>query len=104
MIEEKRLHNRYPFLATASLYSKTSLKENKKIAAFVANISQTGIGLYISDAVGPGEKITVEITSTDVTGEKIVNYIEGMIAWEFRCGNHFCAGIFLSNELLFVQI
>lgn len=104
MSEDNRIYDRYPFMATINLRCNSPLDENKTLNAFVANISQKGIGLYSSNSMCPGSPISLELTYTDVTGNMNTNLIEGEIAWEKKQSNHFFAGVSLYNELFIVDI
>lgn len=104
MSEDNRIHDRYPFMATINLRCNLQHDENGTINAFVANISQKGIGLYSLNSICPGSPITIELMYTDVTGNPNTNLLDGEIAWEKRQNNHFFAGVSLYDELFLVQI
>ena len=85
----KRRFKRLPVLAKAEVRIG---EDNSLNPAHVANISRTGIGLYIDNPLPVDGDVTVILHYVDHQGKKLIEKLHGKVAW---CQKTFAAGITL---------
>jgi hypothetical protein len=93
--EDERKWHRYQFFGSAFV---TVQKAKAGIAATIANISFSGLGLYSPKPVGKGKKVTVRVSFIDQTGKTQENTISGQVDWQKKFQNMYLIGIIFDEE------
>lgn len=93
---ESRKWYRYQFFGKATI---KVLKEKTVLDASIANISFSGIGLYLLTPIGKGKKVKLKISFIDNTGKIQKEMVEGKVDWQSKFGNTYLIGIIFDEEL-----
>lgn len=92
---DRRKASRFGLVSLAEI---TSLADNVVTNAFVANASETGLGLYLDKSIKAGRDISIRLTYFDHDDKgneekRVMEDIGGKILWVKELGNYYFAGI-----------
>ena len=79
-----------------SIFSRADVRPKGKRAlmeAYVANLTQEGVGLYIQESLTVGQKVAITLHFVNHEGVEVTEKVEGKIAW---CKKAYAAGVALS--------
>ncbi len=94
-MKERRISKRFGLVSLAEI---TSLTDKITTNAFVANASETGLGLYMEKYIASGSDVAIKLTYFD-QGDKgneekrVMEEIDGKVLWIKALGNYFFTGI-----------
>ncbi|HLF86501.1 MAG TPA: PilZ domain-containing protein [Nitrospiria bacterium] len=94
-MKERRISGRFGLVSLAEI---TSLTDKITTNAFVANASETGLGLYMEKYIDSGRDVRIKLTYFD-QGDKgnedkrVMEQIDGKVLWIKVLGSYFYAGI-----------
>lgn len=94
-LEETRKCHRYHFFGSAAVIVH---KENVAVDATVANISLSGIGLYSSQSIGKGKRVSIKISFLDKAGKIQEDTISGKVDWQKKFKNMYLTGVIFDEE------
>lgn len=85
-------------LGLVSLAEITSPSDSAVTSAFVANASETGLGLYLERPIGRGKDVSIRLTYFDHDDKgneekRVMEDVGGRVLWVRELGNFYFAGI-----------
>lgn len=98
LYDEKRWFHRYPFCAAAGVRRKDT-PDSPPLKSLVGNISETGVGLYVSEALELETPVSVEITFVDINKKPQQEKINGSIARIYQENDMYFIGISFTEKI-----
>jgi len=90
MISEKRMARRVTLTGTTLVIPGSG---GRALTAVVTNVSSTGAGLRIPEAIPPNEAVTVTMAFLDTVGLVTQEKLSGVVAWIAPSPRGFLVGI-----------
>jgi hypothetical protein len=90
MITEKRLARRVTLTGTTLVIPGSG---GRALTAVVTNVSTTGAGLRVPEAIPPNEPVTVTMAFLDQTGMPTQEKLAGVVAWLAPSPKGFLVGV-----------
>ncbi len=98
MGKDNRKHSRYRLFAVAIIEAKGK-KAETQVTAHIENLSESGMGVYVSKPVDNGTPVKIEIKFTNVMGKKMKDTITGKVAWHQEQGELHYLGLEFDEKL-----
>jgi hypothetical protein len=96
MITEKRTARRVTLTGTTLVIPNSG---GRALTAVVTNVSATGAGLRVPEAIAPNEPVTVTMAFLDHTGAPTQEKLAGMVAWLAPSPRGFLVGLTWSHPI-----
>lgn len=98
-MEDARKDKRYPVYATALVRDRGGEGSPSETMVAIANISQSGLGLYSFSAMRKGASVSLDITLMANGGEKRRDSVAGKVIWVSKKGSLYFIGIAFDEYL-----
>jgi hypothetical protein len=96
MITEKRTARRVTLTGTTLVIPGSG---GRALTAVVTNVSSTGAGLRVPEAIPPNEAVTVTMAFLDQAGTPTQEKLSGMVAWLAPSPRGFLVGLTWSHPI-----
>jgi hypothetical protein len=96
MITEKRMARRVTLTGTTLVIPGSG---GRALTAVVTNVSLTGAGLRVPEAIPPNEAVTVTMAFLDQAGTPTQEKLSGMVAWLAPSPRGFLVGLTWSQPI-----
>ncbi|UCG78375.1 MAG: PilZ domain-containing protein [Nitrospirota bacterium] len=98
MADGTRKHQRYSYIATASLTVK-GVKDDEPYTVMVHNISEGGIGVFFEKPLEIGAEVSIDVYFISKLGAEIKDRIDGKISGCIKRDDLYYIGISFHEEL-----
>lgn len=94
-----RRHKRHPIFGTAVISADSIGSLPLETVIAIANISQSGLGLYSYTSLEKGTTVTIKISFRSTRGRLLQDTVRGDVIWSTKEGNLYFTGIAFNGEL-----
>lgn len=95
MSRDLRRTARYPLVGLASIERLPALEV---VEGYVANFGKNGLGLYVREALKPGDHVHISLSIENVPELEVSERYQGNVVWVNQVGGVFAVGIEFVDE------